>query len=93
MSARASLIVSRANLAVPNPQPDAPPGSESVTQILNWVFWIASAAGVLGFIAVGVMMMLSHRQGRGDDHMSRLGYVLGGCILVAAASGLAGALL
>lgn len=83
----------RAASGLPDPKPQAPPGSESVTQILDWVFWIAGAAGVLGFIAVGVMMMIAHRHGRGDDHLSKLGYVLGGCILVAAASGLAGALL
>lgn len=78
-------------VAVPDPSPVAPPGSEDVSLVLNWVVWIALAAGVLGFIVAGIMMMLQS-QGRmggdGGQHMSRVAWVAVGCIVVAAASGL-----
>lgn len=78
-------------LAVPDPSPVAPPGSDDFTTVLNWVFWIALAAGVLGFIIAGIMMMLQssgRMGGDGGQHMARVGWVAVGCIIVAAASGL-----
>lgn len=77
--------------AVPDPSPVAPPGADDFSLVLNWVMWIALAAGVLGFIIAGVMMMLQS-QGRmsgGGEQMGRVGWVAVGCIIVGAASGLA----
>lgn len=79
------------SLQVPDPNPVAPPGSEDFNLVLNWVFWIALAAGVLGFIIAGIMMMLQSQgrmSGGGGEHMARVGWVAVGCIIVAAASGL-----
>lgn len=78
-------------LAVPDPSPVAPPGSDDFNTVLNWVFWVALSAGVLGFIIVGIRMMLQ-TQGRmgggGGEAMANVGWVALGCIIVAAASGL-----
>lgn len=76
--------------SVPNPSPQAPPGSDGFLTVLNWVFWIALAAGVLGFMIVGVLMMLSNtgRMSSGGEHVSKLAWVAVGLIVVAAASGL-----
>lgn len=78
--------------AAPNPSPVPPPGAADFELVLNWVMWIALAAGVLGFIIGGVMMMLqaSGRSQGGGEHMSRIGWVAVGCVIVAAASGLVG---
>lgn len=77
-------------LAVPNPSPIAPPGSDGFITVLNWVFWIALAAGVLGFMIVGILMMLSNtgRMSSGGEHAGKLAWVAVGLIVVAAASGL-----
>lgn len=78
---------------VPDPgQGQAPPGSENFTEILSWAAWIALAICVLGVLVAGAMMAVGSRRGEGGEHMSRLGWVLGGCIVIGSASGLVGAL-
>ena len=81
--------------AVPNPGGGtAPPGSDKIVLILRWAAWIVSAACVLGVLFCAGSMALAHQgRGGGHDHTARLGWVLGGCILVGMASGLVGALI
>ncbi|MFI5934088.1 hypothetical protein [Actinoplanes sp. NPDC051494] len=72
------------------PQPDAGGDAPAVlkglvTLGLNIVAWAGTAAGVAGVLITGTMMAVSHKRGETSEHMSRLGMVLGGCILVAAA--------
>lgn len=38
-----------------------------------------------GVLITGTMMAVSMKRGEGSEHMSRLGMVLGGCVLVATA--------
>lgn len=87
----AAQTAAGAPLAVPDPSPVAPPGSEDFIMVLNWVLWIALGAGVLGFTIVGIRMMLQS-QGRmgggGSEAMAGVGWVAVGCIVVAAAAGL-----
>ncbi|MFJ4685190.1 hypothetical protein ACIQNG_05090 [Streptomyces sp. NPDC091377] len=71
---------------VPNPEGDAPPElTEKVDTVLNLVAWAGTAAGVAGVLVTGAMMAISVKRGESSEHMSRLGMVLGGCILVATA--------
>jgi hypothetical protein len=65
--------------------PTAPPGTDDVQTIVNWLGWAASIAGVIGMIGVGIMMALAHRRGEGGEQMGKLGTVLGGMIVAAAA--------
>ncbi|MEV4637719.1 hypothetical protein AB0J80_10235 [Actinoplanes sp. NPDC049548] len=72
------------------PQPDsggaAPDKLSSAVKVaLNLLAWAGTAAGVVGVLVTGIMMAISHKRGESSEHMSRLGMVLGGCILVAAA--------
>jgi hypothetical protein len=48
---------------------------------------------VLGIIIAGTMMAIGQRRGEGGEHASRLGWVIAGCIVIGAASGLVGALI
>jgi hypothetical protein len=67
------------------PSPSRPPGTEGLTTLLNWGMWLVTFAGIVGvFIAAG-SMMLSHRRGEGGEQASKLGWVLGGCCVAAAA--------
>lgn len=67
------------------PTPTRPPGTEGLTTLLNWGMWLVTFAGIVGvFIAAG-SMMLSHRRGEGGEQASKLGWVLGGCCVAAAA--------
>lgn len=52
---------------------------------LNLIAWAGTAAGVVGVLVTGTTMAISHKRGESSEHMSRLGMVLGGCILVAVA--------
>ncbi|WBB55271.1 hypothetical protein [Verrucosispora sp. WMMD573] len=56
-----------------------------VEQALGLIAWVGTAAGVVGILATGAVMAISHKRGESSEHMSRLGMVLGGCILVAMA--------
>ncbi|MFJ6570699.1 hypothetical protein ACIQNU_25120 [Streptomyces sp. NPDC091292] len=71
---------------VPDPQRSAP---EELTTIVDTVLgiaaWAGTAAGVAGVLITGAMMAVSVKRGESSEHMSRLGMVLGGCILVATA--------
>ena len=79
---------------VPDPgQGSQPPGTEGFQTILKWAAWIGLAVCVLGVIIAGASMAVSSRRGEGGEHMSKLGWVLGGCIIIGAASGLVGAVL
>lgn len=74
---------------VPNPGGgEAPPGSEGLLTILRWAAWIALALGVLGVIIAGITMMIQVRRGEGGEGLSKLGWTLAGCVVVAGASGL-----
>lgn len=71
---------------VPNPGRKAPPDlAGKVDTVLGIVAWAGTAAGVLGVLITGAMMAVSLKRGESSEHMSRLGMVLGGCVLVATA--------
>jgi ribose/xylose/arabinose/galactoside ABC-type transport system permease subunit len=72
--------------AVPNPGREAPAAlTEKVDLVLGIVAWAGTAAGVAGVLVVGAMMAISVKRGESSEHMSRLGMVLGGCVLVSTA--------
>ncbi|MCF3136855.1 hypothetical protein [Streptomyces olivochromogenes] len=83
-----SLLVEASNLlvAVPQPKSDAPgPLKDKVNTVLGIAAWAGTAAGVAGVLITGAMMAVSLKRGESSEHMSRLGMVLGGCVLVATA--------
>lgn len=90
-SAALSLQISAVNILAQVPNPgggEAPPGSEGLLTILRWAAWIALALGVLGVIIAGITMMIQVRRGEGGEGLSKLGWTLAGCVVVAGASGL-----
>lgn len=73
-----------------DPTPTEPPGAaENMNMILGWVMWIAGALGLLGFIIIGIRLIMSDNRESTMDHAKGFGRVCGGLILVASASGLA----
>lgn len=71
---------------VPKPTGNAPGELTSkVDTVLGLVAWAGTAAGVLGVLVTGTMMAVSLKRGESSEHMSRLGMVIGGCVLVATA--------
>jgi hypothetical protein len=81
-----SSAVFLADGAVPQPQSDAPDQlTGKVNTVLGIAAWAGTAAGVAGVLITGAMMAISVKRGESSEHMSRLGMVLGGCVLVATA--------
>lgn len=69
---------------VPQPERTAPGKLvESVDLLLGLLAWSGTAAGVAGVLITGAMMAISHKRGETSEHLSRLGMVLAGCVLVA----------
>ena len=86
IATKAQQAVYLADGTVPDPTRDAPGAlTGKVDTVLGIVAWAGTAAGVAGVLITGAMMAISMRRGEGSEHMGRLGMVLGGCVLVAAA--------
>ena len=76
---------------VPTPKSRAPQQLiDKVGDALSLISWGGTAAGVAGVLITGAMMAISHKRGETSEHMSRLGMVLGGCVLVAVAGPIVG---
>lgn len=73
---------------VPDPGTgEAPPGAEGgFLLILRWVFWLSLGACVAGLVGAGAYMAISFSRGEGGEHMSRIVKVLGGVVVIAAAT-------
>lgn len=84
-----SMLHKASNLladGVPQPKSSAPSElTDKVDTVLGILAWAGTAAGVTGVLITGAMMAVSVKRGESSEHMSRLGMVLGGCVLVATA--------
>lgn len=71
----------------------APPGvGTNIGTVIGWASWVCFVIAILGVMFVAFKLMVMHHRGEGGQHFASLLYVLGGAILVAAASGIVGAL-
>jgi hypothetical protein len=75
------------------PSPTRPPGTDGLNTLLNWGMWLVSFAGIVGVLVAAGSMMLAHRRGEGGEQASRLGWVLAGCCVAAAAAPIVNVLL
>ena len=81
--------------APPNPgSGKEPPGGPQLKLLLQWLAWMVTAAAVAGILIVAGRMAIVHHQGddEGGSHFTGLGWVLAACVLIAAASGIVGAI-
>ncbi|WP_405843737.1 hypothetical protein [Streptomyces sp. NBC_01518] len=82
----AAAVPNPGNSTIPDPGRSAPgPLADKVNLVLGILAWAGTAAGVCGVLITGAMMAISVKRGESSEHMSRLGMVLGGCVLVATA--------
>lgn len=78
-------------LNVPDPGAGtAPPGFENFTVIMGWAKWISLGLLVMALIFAGVRMAISNRRGEGGEHAASIGWVLGGVLVVSAATAIVG---
>ena len=70
---------------IPAPIGVQPPGTEGLTTVLAWVAWGVTFLCVVGVFLVAGKMAFSHRRGEGSEAVGQLGWVMGACVLIAAA--------
>lgn len=86
MSELALQLLSKLPMDVPDPgNGSRPPGFEKFTDVLGWVKWIALGILVVALIIAGVRMAFGAGRGEGGEHASRIGWVLGGVMIVSGA--------
>ncbi|WP_234754194.1 hypothetical protein [Arthrobacter ramosus] len=73
---------------IPNPTPVVPAQAGGLLTILNWASGIGLVLGVLGVIIVGIGMVIQLQRGEGAQAISKLGWVLLGCIIITSAAGI-----
>ena len=78
---------------IPDPSPIRPPGTEGLTVLLGWGMWLITFLGIVGVLISAGSMMVAHRRGEGGEQASRLGWVLGGCVVAAASAQMVNVLL
>jgi hypothetical protein len=88
-----NLVLSTVLPMIAQPSPTAPPGADRIQTILSWAMWIVVACAVLGLLLTAGMMVLSHMQGRSQEHMGRLGYVMAGMVIAGGAATMVNTLL
>ncbi len=88
-----ALSAAPAAADVNSPTPQRPPGTEGLTTLMNWGMWVVTFAGIIGVLIAAASMMLAHRRGEGGEQASRLGWVLAGCCVAAAAAPIVNVLL
>ncbi|WP_264032388.1 hypothetical protein [Cellulosimicrobium sp. SH8] len=96
MSTLHSVLTAASDLAavipaqLPDPAPIQPPGTEGAVTILGWAKWVALIICILGLIAAGAMMAVGRSRGEGGEHVGKIGWALGGVIVISAAVALVG---
>ncbi|HZO66093.1 MAG: TrbC/VirB2 family protein [Kribbellaceae bacterium] len=85
----AKLLPLLVPMDAPDNNPEAPTEiSGKVEDVVNYITWIGMMVCVIGIVVAGAMMAVGQRRGEGGEHASRLGWVIAGCIVIGAASGI-----
>ena len=62
-----------------------PPGTAGLLTVLGWVAWLVTLGCIAGVFFVAGKMAFAHRRGEGSEAVGQLGWVMGACVLIAAA--------
>jgi len=80
-TAKDTLIL--ADISPPNSV--QPPGTAGLMTVMGWVSWGVTFLCIIGIFFVAGKMAFSHRRGEGSEAVGQLGWVMGACVLIAAA--------
>ncbi|PCC27063.1 hypothetical protein CIK76_18900, partial [Glutamicibacter sp. BW80] len=72
---------------------EAPEKIENIDTVLGYVMWFGIAAAGIAMVILGLVVATKMRRGEGFAAVGKLGYILGGVVLVGASSSLVGGLL
>lgn len=71
--------------ALPNPNPEQPPGTEGFTTVLNWIAWGVIVLGLVGFLCSAGFLALASLTGREIQGFKGLVIAIIVCILATGA--------
>ncbi|WP_237342153.1 hypothetical protein [Williamsia soli] len=75
------------------PQPAPPPGSDKFLTIVSWVGWGAMLVAILALVVAGARFGFQKSHGGAtNEEAGKVGWTLVGCVLIAIAGSLVGAL-
>ncbi|GAB91613.1 hypothetical protein [Gordonia rhizosphera] len=73
--------------------PTAPPGSDKLLTIISWAGWLGMVAAVVALIAAGAKFGFDRHQGTATNESAvRVAWTCAGCVVMAMAGGLVGAI-
>lgn len=70
---------------ISTPRSVQPPGTAGLMTVMGWVSWGVTFLCIIGILFVAGKMAFSHRRGEGSEAVGQLGWVMGACVLIAAA--------
>jgi hypothetical protein len=73
-----------------NSDPNSIPGVSALQTAIGYTAWTATAICILAVIGLGLFLVFSHEAAHQGRTSSRVGYTMGGCIVVGAAAAIAG---
>lgn len=79
------LMVPDAVHALPDPNPEQPPGTEGFTTVLNWIAWGVIVLGLAGFLCSAGFLAFASFTGREINGFKGLVIAIIVCILATAA--------
>lgn len=77
---------------VVNPNPEAPPGSDLFSTVINWIMWGAIALGVLGLIIAVILIFVGVIDSRSQQGIRAFLVVCVGLVLLGVVGQIASAL-
>ena len=77
--------LAHASVALPNPTPEQPPGTDGFLTVLNWISWIVIIAGLAGFLISAGTLAFAALTGREVNSFKGLVLAIIVCILASAA--------
>ena len=83
LTAAKDTVILAANITPPGSV--QPPGTAGLMTVMGWVSWGVTFLCIIGIFFVAGKMAFSHRRGEGSEAVGQLGWVMGACVLIAAA--------
>lgn len=74
-----STLVSKG--IIPDPKPVAPPGTQGISTLLNWITWGVIIAAVAGFLLAAGSLAFAQYSGRSSDNFKGLAFAMLAAIL------------
>lgn len=84
----AAAVLTALPAVIPDPNPTAPPGSDGITTLLNWVSWGCIIGAVFAFILCAGSLAFSHFTGRSEAPIKGLALAILAAMLVGGVGGI-----